>query len=97
MFGGQSLNVAETIAYPNPLRPSLAGHDKMTFDNLPAGAQIKIYTLRGELVRDLPEDGLGKSLWDARNSNGDSVASGVYFVRIVGTGGDKILKVAVQR
>lgn len=85
------------IFYPNPLRPNLAGHDMMTFDGLQAGAQIKIFDLRGELIRQLPEVTSGKALWDGRNSQGEFVSSGVYFVRIEDTSGDKILKVAVQR
>jgi hypothetical protein len=97
MMKEQGLHVGEAMAFPNPLRPGLAGHDKMTFDRLPAGTHLKIYTLRGELVRELAEEGAGIALWDGRNSSGESVASGVYFVRCVAESGDKILKVAVQR
>lgn len=97
MIEEQGVDVVETRAYPNPFRPSRAGHDKITFDNLPAGAQIKIYTMRGALVRELSENGSGTAFWDARNMNSAPVASGVYLVRIQATGGDKVLKVAVQR
>lgn len=85
------------IAYPNPLRPALAGQDKMTLDGLPAGAQISIFNLKGDLILKLPKVDSSKVIWDLRNTQGESVSSGVYFVRIEGTGVDKILKVAVQR
>lgn len=76
------------------MRPGIPGYDTMTFSNLPEGTQIKIYTLHGELVRELDAT---QALWNGRNSNGESVSSGVYFVRIHGPGAEKTLKVAVQR
>jgi hypothetical protein len=97
MYQTIGVSVSETIAYPNPMRPGRPGHEQMTFDQLPVGASLKIYTIRGGLVRELTEEGNGQAHWDGRNDNGETVASGVYFVRIVGDGGDKILKVAVQR
>lgn len=90
-------SVHEAKAYPNPFQPNRPGHDQITFDGLPAGAMIKIYTLTGQLVAEVNEDGSGKAHWNVTNANGTPVASGVYFVRVQGSGGDKILKVAVQR
>jgi hypothetical protein len=86
----------EIIAYPNPMRPNLPGHDSMTFKILPEGATIMIYTLRGERVTELEEQG-NQIIWNGRNGNGEPMASGVYFVRIKSSAGEKILKVAVQR
>lgn len=97
MMKGQSLNLDEARAFPNPFRPGLPGHDQIIFDKLPGGAQVKIYTVRGEWVKELPEDGTGRAHWDARNDSGTPVASGVYFARITGSGGNKLLKIAVQR
>ncbi|MBK8575432.1 MAG: fibronectin type III domain-containing protein [Elusimicrobia bacterium] len=93
----QETSVGETKAYPNPLRPSLPGHAQMSIVGLPEGADLKIYTITGQLVKELKEDGNGNSPWDATNMNNEPVASGVYLIRISGAGGDKILKVAVQR
>ncbi len=90
-------SVKEARAYPNPFQPNQPGHDQITFDGLPTGTQLKIYTLTGQFVTELTEDGSGKAKWNATNANGAPVASGVYFVRAEGPGGDKILKVAVQR
>jgi hypothetical protein len=96
MYNADLPSTDEIIAYPNPMRPNLPGHDSMTFKPLPEGSKITIYTLRGLRVRELDEQG-NQVIWNGRNGNGEPVASGVYFVRIVGDGGDKILKVAVQR
>jgi hypothetical protein len=97
MWMGVSPSVSQARAYPNPLQPGRAGHDRITIDDIPTGAQLKIYTLAGELVAELHEDGTGRAKWDARNANGDPVASGVYLVRVTGEGGSKIIKIAVQR
>jgi len=71
--------------YPNPFNPSTT--IKYT---IPEGAKvqvhIKIYDLRGRLVRVLVEEGqLPGSFavrWDGRDEQGQAVSSGVYFYRI---------------
>ena len=74
----------KAIAFPNPFRTAQARTVSIT---IPTGLQgssasIKIYTLSGELVREL--DGLS---WDGRNSRGSLVASGTYvFVLSTGKG-----------
>ncbi len=48
---------------------------------------LKIYNIKGELVRTLvneyKEAGYQTVIWDGRNQNGEEVASGVYFYRMV--------------
>ena len=58
---------------------------------------IKIYTLTGVEIRELKSTASGLASWDGKNTSGESVASGVYFAFIEGTGGKKTLKVAIQR
>ena len=83
-------------AFPNPLRPS-QGHTSMTFSNLPADAKLRVYTLAGELVKDLTASSSGISSWDGTNQSGQKTASGVYFVLVQASGRKKTFKVAVQR
>ncbi len=67
------------LAYPNPF--SLSGDTSLTFwgTSIP-NADIRIYTLTGELVRTLTEvHGDSKVLWDGRNEKGNLVARGVYY------------------
>ena len=66
---------------PNPLRAA-RGQRQMNFLG-PAGAEVRIYTLLGELVKDLALAANGTASWDASNRAGQPVASGVYFVRAV--------------
>jgi hypothetical protein len=89
-------NVSEAMAYPNPYRPGAPGHEKIHFDKLPADAQIRVYTLAGELVKELSADGSGRGTWDGKNTAGADVASGVYYAHLQGAGGKGIVKVVIQ-
>ena len=89
-------NLSQPKAYPDPFRPAL-GHTVITFANLPAYTTLKIYDILGEKVRELSAGSTGMAVWDAKNSNGNNVASGVYFV-LAGSGSSRTtLKVAIQR
>ena len=70
------------IAVPNPFRPGTGGAiggSGVTFRPVPAGAEIRIYTLAGTLVRALSGVAADGSLaWDGRNDAGKEAASGVY-------------------
>ncbi|MDD5302906.1 MAG: fibronectin type III domain-containing protein [Elusimicrobia bacterium] len=96
MQAAASGTVDTALAFPNPLRPS-QGHTLMTFANLPAGARIRIYTLSGQLVRDLSANAVGMASWDGRNQSGEKAASGTYAVFAQGAGQSKTFKVIVQR
>jgi hypothetical protein len=67
-------------SYPNPFNPSTK-----IFYHMPQPGEltIKIYNIRGELVRTLIDEvvavGDGSILWDGTDSRGQAVASGVYF------------------
>lgn len=69
--------------YPNPFNPATT----IEF-NLPVSANctLKIYNLKGELVKILLaenlDEGLHTLIWDGRDENNRSASSGVYFYRI---------------
>ena len=89
-----------TKTYPNPWRPGSGGsHDRASikFDALADNTTIRIYTLLGELVRDLPASSSGFIEWDGHASDGGKVPSGVYFARIKSSSGSKVLKFAIER
>ncbi len=70
--------------YPNPFNPSTT----INLDLQKSGqATITIFNLLGEIVA-VPFDGIAESgsnkvIWDGRDSYGNSVASGIYFYRLV--------------
>lgn len=90
-----SAGLAAVKAYPIPYNPS---NGSLTIDNLTGQAEIKIYTITGELVRKVGySSGFGKTTWDGRNDNGSTVASGVYLMLIKSGANTKKLKIAVEK
>lgn len=81
--------------FPNPLYTRNQGY--FTFDRLPSDARVRVYTLHGEELYDARTNPSGVATWDARNKAGRAVASGVYLAVIEGSGGKKLLKLAVIR
>jgi hypothetical protein len=80
---------------PNPLRMS-RGQRQMGFLG-PAGAEIRIHALTGELVRQLSVAANGMASWDAVNEAGQAVASGVYLVFVRSGSQSRTYKVIVER
>jgi len=90
-------NLSEINVFPNPYYPKVHLNG-LTFDELPRNASIKIYTINGELVREVSYvTNTGSARWDGKNSNGEYVASGVYIALINSNLGKKIIKIAVER
>ncbi|MBI4057586.1 MAG: Ig-like domain-containing protein [Elusimicrobia bacterium] len=82
MIGSLDTSLADAYAYPVPFKPS-QGHSQITFTNLSSLATIRIYTITGNLVRELEEtDGDGQLGWDVKNKEGVPVSSGVYLYLI---------------
>jgi hypothetical protein len=90
-----SLSSAVIKVFPNPVHPSQG--QTMKFAGLPAGVSVKIYTFRGELVRELNADASGIAQWDARNSSGREAASEVYLALIKSGKDTRTFKVMVER
>lgn len=82
--------------YPNPFKPRTTIHYRVPEEFLSeawasrsedAGyVAVKVYNLRGQLVRVLVEERLGPGLytvdWDGTDREGNEVASGVYFYQM---------------
>jgi hypothetical protein len=82
--------------YPNPYYTN-RGQGFMTLDNMPASTEVRIYTLSGDKIWEGIAGEAGLLTWDATNSSGVLVASGVYLMALDSTGGKKIIKIAVER
>lgn len=73
--------------YPNPFNP----HTTLAY-SIPANAHtsLRIYNAAGQLVRTLVDEtksaGHYEVVWDGRNSNGNSLASGIYFATLESDG-----------
>ena len=77
-YCSESLDLA--YVWPNPCN-KYDGQDHVTFSKImPVEAEIKIYTLSGELVKVLKKSStLSSTPWYLDNENGDIVMSGIYI------------------
>ena len=100
--GSAQVNIIQTdlgsaYAWPVPFKPA-SGHSQITFSNLATDSTIKIYTVTGELVKQLHNDGDVTFLqWDAKNKDGDNVVSGVYVYQIKNSFSEKRGKLVIVR
>ncbi len=83
---------------PNPRDPTGTHVD---FMNLPTGEwTIKVYTVAGDLVRVLENDGsqnIGQVRWDLVSRNGQDVVSGLYLYTVESRFGTQIGKFVILR
>lgn len=96
----KSAEVDSIEVYPNPFIPSEPDHERVVFYRVPEGAVVRIYTLSGELVREIAgvDPATHQAFWDGRNAAGEQVGSGVYIFSVTtGDRGRGVGKVAVIR
>ncbi|MFA7007270.1 MAG: LamG-like jellyroll fold domain-containing protein, partial [Elusimicrobiales bacterium] len=88
--------VSRARVYPNPFYPG-RGQGQVTFDGLPQGAKVKIYTLQGELVWEATAGAGGSVVWPGKNNSGGQAASGLYLAYVKSGKDEKVLKLSVVR
>jgi hypothetical protein len=82
----QPTRIVDALAqnYPNPFNPTTTISYSIAD---PSHVQLSVYNVRGQLVKTLVDEDQGpnvyRRIWDGRNSSGDSVASGIYFYRLI--------------
>jgi len=92
-----AVNLDNVKVYPNPYNPRKNALG-FAFVNLTAEATIKIYTVTGQLVREVSySSGDGRAMWDGKNDAGKEVASGIYVALIKGPSDTKKVKIAVEK
>jgi hypothetical protein len=88
---------AEVRAYPVPWVAKESGPN-IVFTDLPGSGNIRIFTVSGEEVVNLPiPAGANQLPWGVVNSSGRKVASGVYFFLVEGAGAETKGKLIVIR
>jgi hypothetical protein len=83
---------------PAPFGVQGRGDRRMEFRNIPQNSTVRIYTVHGELVRTLIQDGStnGYIAWDLRTKDNLDVAPGLYIYHVdAGSAGTSIGKFAV--
>ena len=100
-LGLSSSGAGSLKAWNNVMNPVRGEHATLTFTVNGSGhTTLKLYTLRGELVKTLLDRVItdaGSVDWDGRNENGTMVASGIYLAHINGPGVSKTQKIVVVK
>lgn len=81
--------------FPNPWKPG-SGTPSVTFDRMPAGSTVKVYSMTARLVKTLDASS-GAATWDLTNSGGMAAASGFYFYLVTSAGGSAHGRLALIR
>ena len=96
--------VGKIFAVPNPFRTGTSAvtspyyHNfpdgSIKFFNMPSDAEIKIFTVAGDLVWEhhhtSPTGDDGVATWNVKNMSGGDVCSGVYVYRVETSGGESM-------
>jgi hypothetical protein len=99
VIGTASNDVGETYAFPVPYVESRDRAQGIQFTNLPDSGEIKIYTVAGELVKEI-QFGPGRPdplMWDVRNNAGQAVGADVYVYHITSGGNKKTGKIVIVK
>lgn len=92
-------DLTQVRVYPNPVRPNVADKGLITFDRLPVGTRIQLFTARGELLETLDvtdQDHNRKEWWLTSNNTAD-VSTGIYIYVLEFDTEKKIGKIAVVK
>ncbi len=90
-------NLSDLRVYPNPIQPHVSDKGAITFDKVPIGTRIQLYTPKGELMEELhvsESDGNSKEWWLTNGSIGD-IATGIYIYILEFEAQIKVGKIAV--
>lgn len=87
--GAEVAPIPTPVVRPNPWRSDRYSVPSITFDQMPAGGSLKIFTVSGHLVKEIPIAGSSLT-WDLTNASGQRVASGVYIYLVTDGAGQKV-------
>lgn len=89
-------DLRQVYNYPNPFKDDTYFTFELRGINPPEEFRIKIFTIAGRLIRELNippsslQIGFNKIYWDGRDEDGDEIANGLYFYKIISKQADEI-------
>lgn len=89
-------DLLQVYNYPNPFSDNTYFTFELRGVIPPEELKIKIFTVAGRLIREiiLPsaslQIGFNKIYWDGRDEDGDEIANGLYFYKIISKHGDEV-------
>lgn len=72
--------------FPNPMKTETVFSFTLTGNQIPNECRIKIYTTAGRVIKEITVPatvGFNQFKWDGRDADGDYIANGVYFYRVI--------------
>ena len=97
VLGAALSDLTYVRVYPNPVRPNVADKGSVTFDRLPAGTRIRLFTAGGELLEilDVTDQDHNRKEWWLTSNNTADVSTGIYIYVLEFDTEKKIGKIAV--
>jgi immune inhibitor A len=104
-FEEEYANIPKSIKlfqnYPNPFNPNTSIQFSVNSGQSPIRTFLKIYNIRGQLVRTLVDgDKTGGDyavLWDGRDESGKAVSSGIYFYKLTAGSSSEVKKMVLLK
>lgn len=92
-------DLTQARVYPNPVRPNVTDKGVITFDKIPIGTRIQLFTAKGELLEtlDVTEQDHNQKKWWLTSNNTADVSTGIYIYVLEFNTEKKIGKIAVIR
>ncbi|MGQ9642523.1 MAG: T9SS type A sorting domain-containing protein, partial [Ignavibacterium sp.] len=89
-------DLRQVYNYPNPFKDDTYFTFELRGVNPPEEFRIKVFTIAGRLIREINippsslQIGFNKIYWDGKDQDGDEIANGLYFYKIISKHGDEI-------
>ncbi len=97
--GGLGLDLVRVVPNPYDIRARFlqygdqSQYDRINFYGLPAVCKLKIFTERGDLIKEIDHTrSTGDETWDSTTSSGQIVSSGVYILYVETPDGRKVIR-----
>ncbi len=92
-------DLTQLRVYPNPVRPNQSDKGAVSFDNVPDGTLIQLFTSKGELLEKLnvTDSDRNKKVWWLTNGSIGDIASGTYIYILKFGTHTKVGKISVIR
>lgn len=88
-------DLLQVYNYPNPFSDNTYFTFELRGVIPPEEFKIKIFTVAGRLIKELSPSsplqiGFNKIYWDGKDEDGDEIANGLYFYKIISKNGDEV-------
>lgn len=87
-----NLTIVSLHNFPNPMKNGTTFIFNLTGGSVPTSCKLKIFTVAGRTIKtfDIPANiGINQVFWDGRDNDGDYIANGVYFYKLIVDGDSK--------